>query len=453
MQPADSDEDKDIEGLIRKDLSDLSRGAGLKDRRFGDTRLVKADKLPGSTRQQASLYEKLILRNIENVEPERSREALCVKLNLDGYPNSSSKARLGLLGRNSGRVTSTSPDDKGRNKRSEDIARHGRNLLATLISKEIAWRDEHRAWGELLGETFTDATADEWLFVSSEEERPIRASAGAQSKLAHTPPGAAAQKPGPHPPKLATQATMTGWSQIEIQWMMDHVARQYGWELTPDDQRACLIAVRTSAQPPADGSNRLKVLADFLKGFLRERLVAREHEMQREMRRIATKIAMAGMQNQAVPPLSDKEKMFCYGMLRAQPLSELRRIADKPRKLRMLQKRAIEAGAEYERHVDEMIERAVKEFGAGIGSHQAAMGRIIKALGRNLTKREINICFSIPSRVRNRKLTEDELLERFGKALKLDDTAMAIARAYQFDREELMKINPMFAFGPPRKPD
>jgi hypothetical protein len=209
---------------------------------------------------------------------------------------------------------------------------------------------------------------------------------------------------------------------------MDHLACQYDWTLTPDDRQACLIAVRTSARLPVDASNHLKALADFLKGFLRERFEAPKREvLQREMRRTAIRLAMTRMLDQAPRPLTGREKRCCCGSLRRMSLSELRRIVDQPRKLRQLRKQAIAEAARIKQHIEETSRKASEEFAYEIRTFQTAVNRLAKGLGRDLTKRERKVCISIPWQGR-KSLTEDELLERFGRALKLDDTVMSKAR-------------------------
>lgn len=144
-----SSEDERIEQLIRDDLSKLAERAGLKDARFGATDLIQEGILPGTHDEQVSLYRKLILNNIGSIEPKRWREALYVKLNLgEGYTDTS-EARLGQLGRSWGFKVPDSGKEKGRSRRAEQIADQGRNYLANLIRKEIAWRSEHKTWNEL----------------------------------------------------------------------------------------------------------------------------------------------------------------------------------------------------------------------------------------------------------------------------------------------------------------
>jgi hypothetical protein len=154
---------EEIERLIRKDVSTLSRKAGLKTPRFYETRLVQEGKhLPGDRPQRADLYERLIHANIDNLEAGRPREALCVKLNLrDGYPDSGGEKRLGVLGGKWGLTVSNDGKQKGRSKQAEIIANKGVEILATLIREEIDERKEHSTWDDLLGKTLDHPTPRE----------------------------------------------------------------------------------------------------------------------------------------------------------------------------------------------------------------------------------------------------------------------------------------------------
>lgn len=143
----------EIKQLIYEDLTDLAQRAGLKDPRFGATRLIQNGVLPGSHKQQIAIYHNLILNNIDNVEPREVREALCVKLNLcEGYPDSGSQRRLGILGRKWGRTIPSDGAEMGNSKQTENQARAGQKFLASLICKEIEDRVNRNTWKELQDE-------------------------------------------------------------------------------------------------------------------------------------------------------------------------------------------------------------------------------------------------------------------------------------------------------------
>ncbi len=81
------------------------------------------------------------------------REALSVKLNLcEGYPDSGSQRRLGILGRNWGRSIPSDGAEMGNSKQTENQARAGQRLLASLICKEIQDHINHNTWKELQDE-------------------------------------------------------------------------------------------------------------------------------------------------------------------------------------------------------------------------------------------------------------------------------------------------------------
>lgn len=163
----------EIKQLIYEDLTDLAQRAGLKDPRFGATRLIQNEVLPGSYKQQVAIYHNLILNNIDNVEPREVREALCVKLNLcEGYPDSGSQRRLGILGRKWGRSIPSGGAEMGNSKQTENQARGGQKYLASLIRKEIDWRNAHDTWDELLQGTSIEPASGSLLV--DDEATPSR---------------------------------------------------------------------------------------------------------------------------------------------------------------------------------------------------------------------------------------------------------------------------------------
>jgi hypothetical protein len=398
----------DIEELVNRDLSQLAMYAGLKNPRFGSTNLVRAGILPGEPEQQAHLYHDFILSNIERVEPSEVREALCVKLNLsDDYPDSGSQERLSVLATRLDRKIEHSRNGKRRNKRTEDQAREGQRYLAAIIRQQIDLHKERGDWPDLLSEKVSSAPARASVlnvagrYSISESANPLDGNVQGDGFI---------------------QSQVPRWNRVDVEWTIDHLSFQEDWELTDDAYQACLAVARSWVAPNTlNRATRLKALQKPLLGLVRARIERASHE--KEARRRALRRATDLIQSQATQPMDAEEKLQCYITLDTFSTDELGNIAARPTRLRELRAQAL---ALVDERARERYEGTVYYIGAYVTQHYIEHG-----LGRSLGRGESQVAETILEKATEERMPYDDLLERMGRALGLDEVQLAVARSFE----------------------